>query len=434
MKIINFLKIPMKVSSLILMGSLLSACGSDSESEVTTTPDPVDDPGSIVTPDPDVDLCAQEVPGVNWQALLTENCESLSDYNLFSDAGDPTQNPSERGIPYDLSTPLFTDYATKYRFVFVPEGETASYSANEVMEFPVGSVLVKTFSIPQNTANRGVNETNIETRLLIHRESGWIALPYYWETQSDAKFIVTGKTIADVNIIHNDEEMTFDYAVPLASQCTACHSVVPIRQDENDVRPSIFKPIGPKARFLNNEYEYTNHTMNQLAHWEDQGILTGAPADKSTISSAPVFKDSTDITALSNGDLNLTARAYLDINCAHCHRSELTIPEEHYNGAAGDSGLRVEFNRDFDEDPAKFGVCKTAVAGGSDKDENGDVIYPRDVIPARADKSYLLFRMNTTEARHKMPELGRSSIHSEGVKLIEAWINAMPANDCGLIL
>lgn len=434
MKKINHFKYPIKVISIFLLSTLLSACGSDSESDVASTPDPIEDPDPVIVPDPDIDLCAQDVSGVNWEALLTENCENLSDYNLFSDASNPTINPSEQGIPYDLSTPLFTDYATKYRFVFVPEGKTATYSDNEVIEFPVGSVLVKTFSLPENTNDRSENETHIETRLLIHRENGWMALPYYWETQDDAKFIVTGKTISDVTLIHNDEELTFDYGIPQANQCTSCHSVVPIRQDENDVRSSIFKPIGPKARFLNTEYEYSEHTMNQLAHWEDQGILTGAPVDKTTINTAPVFKDSTDINALSNSDLNLSARAYLDINCAHCHRSELTIPEEFYSGAAGDSGLRVEFNRNFEDDPAKFGVCKTAVAGGSDKDEDGNVIYPRDVIPGYADKSYLLFRMNTTEARHKMPELGRSSIHSEGVKLIEAWINSMPADNCGLAL
>ena len=259
-----------------------------------------------------------------------------------------------------------------------------------------------------------------------------MALPYSWETQNEATYVVSGKTLKNVSLIHKGETKTFDYDIPLANQCTTCHSVVPILQNGNDKRLSIFKPIGPKARFLNTEYEYSDHTMNQLAHWEDQGILTGAPMNKTNINTAPIFKDSTDISALSNEDLNLTARAYLDINCAHCHRSELTIPEEYYSGAAGDSGLTVEYNRIFDDSPSKFGICKTAVAGGSDTDENGEVIYPRDIIPGYADKSYLLFRMNTTEARHKMPENGRNTIHTEGVKLIEAWINAMPANDCDL--
>lgn len=404
----------LKISTLVLTSALLYGCGSDSETEIA--------------------LCNKEVTGVNWEALLNENCDSLSDYNLFGDAKDPTSNPNERGIPYALSTQLFTDYASKYRFVFVPSGVSANYSDNEVMEFPVGSVLVKTFSLPENTAERGINETHIETRLLIHRENGWVALPYSWETQNDASYIVSGKTIENVSLVHNGETKTFDYDIPLANQCTTCHSIVPILQDGNDKRLSIFKPIGPKARYLNTDYEYSDHTMNQLAHWENQGILTGLPANNTNITTAPIFKDSTDINGLSNDELNLTARAYLDINCAHCHRSELTIPEEYYSGAAGDSGLTVEYNRNFDDSPSRFGVCKTAVAGGSDTDDNGEVIYPRDIIPGYADKSYLLFRMNTTEPRHKMPENGRNTIHTEGVDLIEAWINSMPADDCDLAL
>ena len=416
MKLKNNISHLFKASSVFLISILLYGCGSDSDGEA------------------EIALCDKEVTGVNWEALLTENCESLSDYNLFADSTDPTSKPNERGIPYDLSTPLFTDYASKYRFVFVPEGETATYSDNEVMEFPIGSVLVKTFSLPENTANRGINETHIETRLLVHRENGWIALPYSWETQNEASYVISGKTIENVSLVHNGETKTFNYDIPLANQCTTCHSIVPILQDGDDKRLSIFKPIGPKARFLNTDYEYSEHTMNQLSHWENQGILTNVPTDNTSINTAPIFTDSTDINALTDNELDLTARAYLDINCAHCHRSELTLPEEFYSGAAGDSGLTVEFNRNFDDSPSKFGVCKTAVAGGSDTDDDGNVIYPRDLIPGYADKSYLLFRMNTTEARHKMPENGRNTIHTEGVQLIEAWINSMPMNNCGLAL
>ncbi|NRA23221.1 MAG: hypothetical protein HRU08_01840, partial [Oleispira sp.] len=199
MKTIRRFQKKFKAAVLIIAAAMLSACGSDSESTIDLADA--------------TDLCAQNVSGVNWQALLTETCPNLSDYNLFIDASDPTSGPNEKGIPFALSTPLFTDYATKYRFVFVPEGKVATYSADEVIEFPVGSVLVKTFSIPEDTANRGVNETNIETRLLIHRVDGWTAIPYYWDSATDASYIITGKTISDITITHNGEALTFDYGV-----------------------------------------------------------------------------------------------------------------------------------------------------------------------------------------------------------------------------
>ena len=79
-------------------------------------------------------------------------------------------------------------------------------------------------------------------------------------------------------------------------QCTNCHAVVPVqdKNDPQDKRKSIFKPIGPKARFLNYDYDQSSQVENQLAHWESEGILTSVPTDKAAINSAPIFKDTND--------------------------------------------------------------------------------------------------------------------------------------------
>ena len=413
--------------SIIAPVILLTACGGEASVSPSTT----------IPTTPDVDYCSETVTGVNWDALLNNNCTNLSDYNLFTDPADSTNNPTEGGIPYDLSTALFTDYATKYRFIFVPVGETVTYSDDEVMDFPIGSVLVKTFALPDNTANRAGNETVIETRLLVHREAGWIALPYLWDDTNDAKFIVTGKAVP-VSITHDGSPLTFNYDVPKATACNECHAIVPMLQDENDIRPSIFMPIGPKARFLNNNYDYPSGTENQLTYWEDAGILTGAPILKSSIDTAAVFHDAdtivatkSEIDALSSSELSTAARSYLDINCAHCHRSELTLTEPLYEGPAGDSGLRLEFNRIFDPLSTDFGICKTALAGGGGV---GHDEHPLDIVPGHSEVSYLPYRMSSLEGSHKMPELGRSTVHHEGVYLISKWIDDMAENTCGLTL
>ena len=180
---------------------------------------------------------------------------------------------------------------------------------------------------------------------------------------------------------------TFSYSVPKASACTSCHSVVPLSQGADDIRQPIFKPIGPKARNLNIEHVYSDSTANQLQYLADNQVLVGLPADFSTVDKVDIFNDDLDITTLPHEQVMDTARAYLDINCAHCHRSELTISEANYAGPAGGSGLQLEYNRDYAENPQRFGVCKVAVAGG-----HAD--YPADVIPGSSDKSYLLFRMS----------------------------------------
>jgi uncharacterized repeat protein (TIGR03806 family) len=425
MKPLSHLK-PLAWSSVIVVSSLLSACGSESGGD-----NAVDKKESwkinyqevtLVGNNPDV--CTPVSSEVNWDALLEANCHNLSDYNLFLDPKDPTSNPQAPGLPYKLNTQLFTDYSSKYRFIFVPPTKTATYSDHEVMNFPVGSVLVKTFTVPQDTADRNGTEHVMETRLLIHRTDGWEAVPYYWSSETNAQYLSYGASIP-ATTTHKGKTLTFNYGVPTKNECTNCHTISPIRQSPDDDRVSIFKPIGPKARFLNWDYDYgSGEVKNQLAKWEEAGILTGAPADKSIIDTAANFDNNVDISTLNADELNLAARSYLDINCAHCHRSNLTLEEPNYSGPAGDSGLRLEFNRDISADERSFGICKKAVASGADG-------YPLDVIPGRSDKSFLPYRMNLVGG-NMMPELGRDSIHTEGVALVKAWIDNMEPNDCGL--
>ena len=73
-------------------------------------------------------------------AVQTGPFERLSQYQLFD--GDPlTQRPAAGVIPYDLNSALFSDYAEKYRFLKLPSGTHATFSPDEVFEFPVGTVI-----------------------------------------------------------------------------------------------------------------------------------------------------------------------------------------------------------------------------------------------------------------------------------------------------
>src|SRR5437016_7677609 len=105
----------------------------------------------------------------------------LSAWKLFT--GNPTGlNPNTGVVPYDLNTPLFSDYATKYRFIWMPPGSSAVYNATEAFEFPIGTVFSKTFAYPENGRRR-----LIETRLLVHAKAGWTTLPDVWnEAQTEA--------------------------------------------------------------------------------------------------------------------------------------------------------------------------------------------------------------------------------------------------------
>lgn len=370
-----------------------------------------DNEGGLVG-DGELALCQSTGPNVSWDALLKANCPKLSDYNLFSDAKNPTAAPNSNGTPYDLNTPLFTDYASKYRFVYVPEGKKANYSANESFDFPVGTVLVKTFALPADTSKTGLaNEKLIETRLLIHRETGWSALPYVWNAEKSDATLAKAGAVSSQTLVHKGENLAFNYVVPSMNQCKQCHQF-----KADDASNAVFMPIGPKARHLNRLYSYADGDMNQLLKWQALGILQGAP-DLGQVPQVPAYHDAdvANVATMSDNALMQTAKGYLDINCAHCHRPE---------GNASNTGLKLEFWRGYSDDAGfSHGTCKSPVAYGG-----GNLGF--DVVPGNAEESILHFRMLSTTPGDRMPEIGRSLAHTEGVALINEWIKRLPTASC----
>ena len=109
--------------------------------------------------------------GVNDAAIVDEALPGqLSDYRFFTDLRVRTPNARMQG--YQLNTPLFSDYAEKQRYLYVPAGKTAAYDPDGVLRLPVGGAIVKTFGYTDNSVFRP-----LETRVLLHRASGWVALP-----------------------------------------------------------------------------------------------------------------------------------------------------------------------------------------------------------------------------------------------------------------
>jgi uncharacterized repeat protein (TIGR03806 family) len=322
----------------------------------------------------------------------------LSAHGLFQGNGS-TQSPVEGVIPYDINSPLFSDYAVKYRFLRLPPGTSARYDAAEVFDFPVGTILVKTFAYLHDARDPSRGRRLIETRLLIHKPDGWIGLPYVWnEEQTEATLEIAGDRKA-VRWIHTDgKERTLSYLIPNTNQCLGCH--------ENR---KVMRPIGPTARQLNRAFAYPEGTENQLVHWTRQGALQGAPAPEQA-PRLPIWDDP------ATGMRDERARAWLEINCAHCHNPD---------GPARTSGLDL---RSGQTDAARMGVWKTPIAAGRG---TGGRSY--DIVPGRPDASILMYRLESTEPGVMMPELSRRLIHQEGVALIREWIAQMPAERPGTV-
>lgn len=324
-------------------------------------------------------------------------------------------------VPYDLNTPLFSDYAHKLRTVWMPKGEAARYVADGAFDFPVGTVVSKTFYYPRVSGEAAdsdvVARSNgaegefrdgaldlakvrlIETRLLVRRKEGWIALPYVWNAeQTEAKLMRGGELVALSLQAADGSRESATYQVPDQNQCGGCHGT--------DIKSKALQPIGLKARHLNRDFDYAGGRANQLAHWQQLGYLRDAP----TPNAAP---RAADWRASARASLDARARAYLDINCGHCHSPE---------GPGNTSGLWLDAATD---EPLRLGRCKLPIAAGKG---TGDRRH--DIVPGDPDASILVYRMDSDDPSAMMPEVGRSVVHREGVTLIREWIAAQQG-DCG---
>lgn len=355
--------------------------------------------------------CSERAPAPTFHS--EGNPETLSEWGVLR-AKNGMLELSDGVTPYDLATPLFSDYALKLRTVSLPEGTSATYNPDDVFDLPVGAIVSKTFYYETDgernvvraqgtrTAKDGALALGgvrlIETRILAHRETGWVALAYVWnDAQTEATLKRTGEVIPLTLARADGRREDFAYLVPNANQCAGCHAT------NNTTRE--IHPIGLKARHLNKPSTF-NAGFNQLDWWKVAGLLDASDEQAASAPKNAVWGD-TSFT------LDARARAYLDANCSHCHSNV---------GPADTSGLDLRPSTPLG--PA-YGYCKSPIAAGG-----GSGGLPFDITPGHPERSITAFRIETTDPAAMMPELGRAVTHEEGVALVREWIAAMEGS-CG---
>lgn len=298
----------------------------------------------------------------------------LSAFRLFRPG---TSEPLATLLPYSLHTPLFSDYAEKHRAIWIPPGETIVVGPDGRIEFPVGTVIVKSFGWPDWNGGRPV-----ETRLLIRRTAGWTALPYIWDADGkDASLAIAGRRIPVTFKSPDGASHSIAYAVPNKNQCKECHSL-----------KGEIVPIGPKV---------ANIDFGPAAG--HSGIAQALALASRGTPPMPRWDDP------ASGSLQNRARAYLAVNCSHCHNPE---------GSASNSGL---FLRWSDPVGVNYGIGKRPTAAGRG---SGDMDFA--IAPGDPDHSFLIYRLESLDPGIAMPEVGRSTVHKEGAALLRQWIAEMP--------
>ncbi|HEX3912382.1 MAG TPA: chitobiase/beta-hexosaminidase C-terminal domain-containing protein [Steroidobacteraceae bacterium] len=313
----------------------------------------------------------------------------LSQTGVFSDTR--RQIPNDGLIPYDINVAFWSDRADKSRWVAIPSGQIAFSSSGE-WHFPAGTVFVKTFDLPTDAANPGV-EHRLETRLLIRDAAGGVyGVVYKWRADgSDADLLTAAETenIAVKSADGTVHRQTWYY--PSRQDCLTCHTA------------NAGSVLGIKTRQLNRSFKYPSGvTDNELRTWAHLGLFN------------PTFKEQElrTFAALAPSDdaarsLEDRARSYLDANCAQCHRPGGTV---------------ANFDARYPTPLAKQQLIDGPVLidQGIDRPR---IISPRDIW-----RSIAYMRVDTT-GDIKMPPLARETIDPRGVQLLREWINSLPGRD-----
>ena len=319
--------------------------------------------------------------------------DTLSEYNFFNGALSAIE-PAYGVLPYEPISSLFTDYAVKERFVWVPVGETASFDQNnKSLNFPTGSALIKMFYynnvLPTNTTKI------IETRVMVKTQNGWDFAEYVWNEAQTQAFLETTEDggYTEVNWLQDGQERFVNYRIPAKQQCVICHS--------NDFETV---PLGIKPQNINSFLTYDDGPSNQLQKLIDFGYLEDAlPSNITTV---------VDWEDASNS-LEQRAKSYLDINCGNCH----------IDGGQGDyRAIRLGYTDTLNNDE-NAGVC---VEGDTPIPVGGGTFITKLIAPEDSENSIIYYRMSVTgDEAYKMPQFGQSLVHTEALALMEDWINSI---------
>jgi len=303
---------------------------------------------------------------------------TLTETGLFASVKDHT--PAAGLIPYTVNVPLWSDGAAKDRFLILPDKGKVIFKEQDKWEFPIGTILVKTFSL--NTDLEKPEEMRrLETRLWVHNPRGWEGYTYLWnEEQDEANLLADWPFTREFDVKTATGPVQREWYFPSRSDCQACHT-----QNAGFV-------LGLNTRQLNRVHDYGKVKDNQIRVFERLGIFSG-----------PLPKPSPDLEALpdwqaKSAPVATLARAYLDSNCSMCHSPG---GRGHAGGAAMDMRFHVALREAF---PGKT-----------------DWLKPGDPV-----RSLLLQRMKIRHANPQMPPLATNRVDDEAVDVIHQWIKQLP--------
>jgi uncharacterized repeat protein (TIGR03806 family) len=352
-----------------LAALLLISCGSDGTSRS----------GPALEPRPEEQTCLPDVSG-GMPARL-------SDTGCFDDL--KTLEPGPDLIPYDVNSALWTDGAFKPRYMVVPSPEQIVMQEDGSWRFPDGTVLIKVFGFELQVGDPQSRRA-VETRFMVRSNGRWEYSTYQWNDEGTEAALLAERKTVEYTIREGGEDMVLEYLFPEYDDCISCHG-----EAINDV-------LGPKTGQINRDHNYDGLVANQLVAMAEIDLFELDADEEIDPNAEPRMANPRE----GEGTLEERARAYLDANCAHCHR-----PDGFASSA--DHGLDFRYEVPLDEsgicDPMKYFPEWAGI--------------PR-VAPGNPDGSGILQRFLVEDVL-RMPSIGTSTIDPFGEGLLRDWIAQM---------
>ena len=309
--------------------------------------------------------------------------QALSQTGLFSNLA--TLTPASGLIEYAVNAPFWSDGASKRRWIAVPNGAQIDFSADAAWTFPLGSVIVKHFEMTLADGTR----KRLETRLLINQSSGWQGYTYRWNEAGSDAVLLDGSATVELNVADASApggSRTQTYEFPSRADCLRCHTA------------AAGSLLGLRSEQMNRDFTYASGVSdNQLRSLDHIALFDRRIGDAAAY---PALAD----PANSSASLSSRARAYLDSNCAQCHRP------------GGPTPVNMDLR-------AATAMAATQTLGVAPDGSDLGVAGARRIVAGDRNTSLVWLRINRLDDA-RMPPLASHAIDSAGVELIGSWIDA----------
>ena len=317
----------------------------------------------------------------------------LSELNVFTDLENLIPIPGI--IPYTVNAPLWSDRATKKRWIAVPNDgkfdspeEWIDFKSSQEWTFPAGTVFIKHFDLPLETDGTGISQA-LETRFFVIGEDGiGYGLTYKWNAEGSDAFLLGGGTSSDYDIMEDGSiaySQTWNF--PSRDQCMSCHTA------------NAKYVLGVKTHQLNGDQYYPNlgSTRNQLDYLQELGAFRQQIKKGHNYAKAYPIEE-------ASADLGLRIRSYLDANCSSCHRKD-GVPMVDLD-LRFEAPLRLKNMVNFSTQSQASDPDRLLVKPG---DHAASELWVRDA--------------STTENR--MPPIGRQIVDQVYVDSLAKWIDQL---------